>query len=56
MPLALTGSLAALGLLVGWPQRAAIVRAFDRMSYGLLMDGTKPIRVGDILKHPDATR
>ena len=33
-----------------------VFRAFDRMSYGLLMDGTKPIRAGDILKHPDATR
>jgi hypothetical protein len=33
-----------------------VFRAFDRMSYGLLMDGTKPIEVGDILKHPDATR
>ena len=33
-----------------------VFRAFDKMSYGLLMDGTQPIRVGDILKHPDATR
>lgn len=33
-----------------------VFRAFDRMSYGLLMDGTKPIQVGDVLKHPDATR
>lgn len=33
-----------------------VFRAFDKMSYGLLMDGTKPIQVGDILKHPDATR
>jgi len=33
-----------------------VFRAFDRMSYGLLMDGTKPIMVGDVLKHPDATR
>ena len=33
-----------------------VFRAFNRMSYGLLMDGTKPIEVGDVLKHPDATR
>jgi hypothetical protein len=33
-----------------------VFRAFDKMSYGLMMDGTKPIKVGDILKHPDATR
>ena len=33
-----------------------VFRTFDRMSYGLLMDGTKEIHVGDVLKHPDATR
>ena len=33
-----------------------VFRAFDKMSYGLLMDGTKEIFVGDVLKHPDATR
>ncbi len=33
-----------------------VFRAFNRMSYGLLMDGTKEIHVGDLLKHPDATR
>ncbi len=33
-----------------------VFRAFNRMSYGLLMDGFKPIQVGDVLKHPDATR
>jgi hypothetical protein len=33
-----------------------VFRAFDKMSYGLLMDGTKDIYVGNILKNPDATR
>ncbi|MBS0458378.1 MAG: LysM peptidoglycan-binding domain-containing protein [Proteobacteria bacterium] len=33
-----------------------VFRAFDRMSYALVMDGTKDMQVGDILKHPDATR
>ena len=33
-----------------------VFRTFDRMSYGLLMDGVKEIHVGDVLKHPDATR
>ena len=33
-----------------------VFRAFNRMSYGLLMDGTKEIHVSDVLKHPDATR
>lgn len=33
-----------------------VFRAFNRMSYGLLMDGIKEIKIGYILKHPDATR
>lgn len=33
-----------------------VFRTFNRMSYGLIMDGTKEVHVGDILKHPDATR
>ncbi len=33
-----------------------VFRAFDKMSYGLVMDGTKDLHVGDVLKHPDATR
>jgi len=33
-----------------------VFRAFDKMSYGLMMDAEKDVRVGDILKHPDATR
>jgi hypothetical protein len=35
---------------------AMVFRTFDRVSYALIMDGIKPIRVGDLLKHPDATR
>ncbi|MBS0211723.1 MAG: LysM peptidoglycan-binding domain-containing protein [Proteobacteria bacterium] len=33
-----------------------IFRTFDKMSYGLVMDATKDLHVGDVLKHPDATR
>lgn len=33
-----------------------VFRTFDRVSYGLIMDGIRPARVGDLLKHPDATR
>lgn len=33
-----------------------VFRTFDKVSYGLIMDGIKPARVGDLLKHPDATR
>jgi hypothetical protein len=31
-----------------------IFRTFDKVSYGLVMQGTKPSRVGYRLKHPDA--
>ena len=31
-----------------------VFRTFDRMSYALVMDSTKPTRVGYELKHPDA--
>jgi hypothetical protein len=31
-----------------------VFRTFDKVSYGLIMDGIKPVRVGDLLKHPDA--
>jgi hypothetical protein len=32
-----------------------VFRTFDQVSYGLLMDGIRPVQVGDMLKHPDAT-
>ena len=32
-----------------------VFRTFDKVSYGLIMDGIRPTRVGDLLKHPDAT-
>ncbi|RYZ70870.1 MAG: LysM domain-containing protein [Lysobacteraceae bacterium] len=32
-----------------------VFRTFDKVSYGLVMEGTKPARVGYVLKHPDAT-
>jgi hypothetical protein len=33
-----------------------VFRTFDKISYGLVMDAIKPVRVGDLLKHPDATQ
>lgn len=33
-----------------------VFRAFDKMSYGLIMDSGRQTTVGDVLKHPDATR
>ncbi len=32
-----------------------VFRTFDKMSYGLVMEGIKPTKVGYTLKHPDAT-
>jgi hypothetical protein len=32
-----------------------IFRTFDKISYGLVMEGVKPTRMGYELKHPDAT-
>jgi hypothetical protein len=31
-----------------------VFRTFDKVSYGLIMDGVRPASVGDLLKHPDA--
>jgi hypothetical protein len=31
-----------------------VFRSYDKVSYGLVMDGTKPTRIGYHLKHPDA--
>lgn len=33
-----------------------VFRTFEKVSYGLVMDSIRPTRVGDVLKHPDATR
>ncbi|KAB8192098.1 LysM peptidoglycan-binding domain-containing protein [Marilutibacter maris] len=32
-----------------------VFRTFDKVSYGLVMDGIRPVKVGHHLKHPDAT-
>ena len=31
-----------------------VFRTFDNVSYGLVMEGIRPVQVGDHLKHPDA--
>lgn len=33
-----------------------VFRTFDKVSYGLIMDGIRPTHVGDLLKHPDTTQ
>lgn len=32
-----------------------VVRVFDHLSYALIMEGPRPVRVSDVLKHPDET-
>jgi len=32
-----------------------VFRVFDHVSYGLIMEGERPVRVNDVLKHPDET-
>jgi hypothetical protein len=50
--------IAAQQLKVAMPDdfvgHVMVFRTFDKVSYGLIMDGIKPTRVGDLLKHPDA--
>lgn len=35
---------------------AMVFRTFDRVSYALVMEGIRPVKVGAVAKHPDATR
>ena len=49
--------LAASGSTVALPNEyaahAMVFRTFDRVSYALVMDGVKPVRVGYEALHPD---
>ncbi len=51
-------ALYASGSRVSMPDEyaahAMVFRTFDKVSYALIMEGTKPARVGYELKHPDA--
>ena len=35
---------------------AMVFRTFDNVSYALVMEGVRPVKVGALAKHPDATR
>jgi hypothetical protein len=54
------GEMAANGDKVQMPDdfigHVMVFRTFERVSYGLIMDGIRPARTGDVLKHPDATQ
>ena len=32
-----------------------VFRTFDKVSYGLVMESIRPVDIGDLIKHPDAT-
>jgi len=32
-----------------------VFRVFDEVSYAMVMDGDRPVRENDVLKHPDET-
>jgi hypothetical protein len=36
--------------------RALVFRTFENVSYALVMESIRPTKVGDVLKHPDATQ
>jgi hypothetical protein len=35
---------------------AMVFRTFDKVSYALVMDAIRPVKAGDLIKHPDATQ
>jgi len=51
---ALKGSGSRVALPAEYAAHAMVFRTFDKVSYALIMEGTKPTRVGFELKHPDA--
>ncbi len=51
---ALTSGAGRVSLPDEYAAHAMVFRTFDKVSYALVMEGTKPARVGYELKHPDA--
>ena len=48
------GSVGRVSLPDEYAGHAMVFRTFDKVSYALIMEGTKPTRLGYELKHPDA--
>jgi len=44
-----------VGLPDEYASHAMVFRTFEKVSYALVMDGSRPTRIGYTLKHPDAT-
>ncbi len=53
---AFTGSAGRATLPDEYAAHAMVFRTYDKVSYALVMEGTKPVQVGYELKHPDATK
>ncbi|WP_305804294.1 LysM peptidoglycan-binding domain-containing protein [Stenotrophomonas sp. YIM B06876] len=51
---ALTPGAGRISLPDEYAAHAMVFRTFDKVSYALVMEGTKPARVGYELRHPDA--
>ena len=49
-----TGGSSTVGVPEEYAAHAMVFRTFDRVSYALVMDGVKPVRVGYGARHPDA--
>ena len=49
-----TGGRGTVALPDEYAAHAMVFRTFDKVSYALVMDGIKPIRIGYDAKHPDA--
>jgi hypothetical protein len=49
-----TGNGSTVALPEEYAAHAMVFRTFDKVSYALVMDGTKPVRVGFQAHHPDA--
>jgi len=52
----LRASANAVRLPDDYAGHAMVFRTFENVSYALVMDGVRPVKVGALAKHPDATR
>lgn len=52
---AYTGGGGRVTLPDDYAAHAMVFRTYEKVSYALVMEGTKPVRIGYALKHPDAT-
>ncbi len=49
-----TGGAATVGVPEEYAAHAMVFRTFDKVSYALIMEGVKPVKVGYNVRHPDA--